>query len=525
MPQSQEYDAIIIGAGHNGLVCASYLAQAGLKTLVLERREQVGGACVTEEIAPGYRISTCAYLFGMLRPEIIHDLDLYRSGLEVSPGDPQLVLLSSPTDALFSWLDPERTAQEIASFSPHDAASYLQFLRLIDQVVAVLEPTFLAPPQTMAELRETFNAAGLGSVYPQVFEYSISELLEEFFHSEPVKLGFAYQALSLQGASPTTPGTAYGLFHTSASHVKEHRGAWGFVRGGMGRVSDILAMVAQQRGVLIRTQSEVAEILVSAEKVQGVILAGSGEVINSAIVVSSADPKRTFLHLIDPRHLPADFCQSVAQIKMNGGASKIVCALAGLPDVRACPGSAVGPQHRACSLVLVPSMHSLHQAWEDACAGMPSRHPTIELSLPSATDQSLAPPGRHVLSIYLQYTPYTLKSGDWESLAEIYADQVIDQVMEYIPNIKDILLTRKVFTPRELERTFALTEGHCEHGEMEAGQLFSHRPLPLWSHYSTPVEGLYLCGSGTHPGGMVTGAPGYNAARSIRAAFREGRAR
>jgi phytoene dehydrogenase-like protein len=515
------YNAIVIGAGHNGLVCASYLAKAGLKTLVLERQEHVGGACVTEDIAPGYRISSCAYLFGMLRPEIIHDLDLYRSGLEVYPTDPQMVLLSSPTSPLFLWLDPERTAQEIACFSSHDAASYLQFLHLIDQVVAVLEPTFLAPPQTLAELEMTFKAAGLGSVYPKVYEYSISNLLDEFFHSEPVKLAFAYQALSVQCASPDTPGTAYGLFHTSASHVKQHRGAWGFVRGGMGAVTAVLARVAQQRGVVIRTGSEVAEILVEAEKVRGVVLAGSGEVISCPLIVSSVDPKRTFLRLIDSRHLPPDFCQSVRKIRMNGGASKILCTLDGLPEFTALPGQQVGPQHRACSIVIVPSMQYLHQAWEDARAGIPSRHPTIELSLPSATDESLAPQGKHVLSIYLQYTPYFVQSGNWDASGESYADQVIDQLVAYVPNIKDILRTRKVLTPLELERTFSLTEGHCEHGEMEAGQLFSQRPLPLWSHYKTPVGGLYLCGSGTHPGGLVTGAPGHNAARCIQAAFRQ----
>jgi phytoene dehydrogenase-like protein len=515
MSHPGEYDAIVIGAGHNGLVCASYLAEAGLKTLVLERQEHVGGACSTEEIAPGYRISSCAYLFGMLRPEIIRDLDLYRSGLDVYPTDPQMLLLSSPTRKLFSWLDPERTAKEIAYFSPHDAASYLRFLRLIDQVVAVLEPTFLAPPQTMAELEQTFKAAGLGSVSTKVFAYSIRELVEEFFHSEPVKVAFAYQALSIHSASPATPGTAYGLFHTSASHVKQYRGAWGFVRSGMGSLTEVLARVAQQRGVVIRTGVEVEHILVRATQVQGIVLAETGEVIRSPVVLSSADPKRTFLRMIDPRHLPPDFCQSVKNIKMNGGASKILCALDGLPDFKALPGREVGPQHRACSIIIAPSMHSLQQAWEDAEAGLPSQHPGIELSLPSATDESLAPQGKHVLSIYLQYTPYYLQSGNWETYGEIYADRVIDQIAEYVPNIKDILLARKIITPLELERTFYLTEGHCEHGEMEAGQLFSNRPLPLWSQYKTPVEGLYLCGSGTHPGGMVSGAPGYNAARCV----------
>ena len=505
-----QYDAIIIGAGHNGLVCATYLAKAGLKVLVLERREQVGGCAITEEIIPGYKVSAVAHAIGMFRPEIIKELELKQHGLDIYTTDPTLFMLYAPNDGVLLWEDPTKT-----QLSAQEAGEYERLLETIGRIAEVLEPTFLAPPLTEGELKQRFAQAGLANQYESVFHGSVCDFLAQFALSERLKMTLVPLGLTMNWGGPHTPGTAYNLFRLSTAQAEGKPGAWGFVRGGMGALSDALAKAAQQAGVEIRTGVEVENILVSEGQATGVVAKANGEggeVLKSRLIVSNADPKRTFLSLIEGRYLPEQFRQQIADLKMRGAGMKILCALDELPEFHAMPGTTAP---RAGAILIAPSIDYLARAWQDAQNGRPSEQPLMELTIPSATDPTLAPAGKHVMSVHVQWTPYHLREGSWSELGELYADQVIEQLSAYIPNLKEILLARKVLTPLDLEQTFYLTEGHWEQGEMIAGQLFATRPLPGWAHYRTPIAGLYLCGAGTHPGGTVSGAPGYNAAQEI----------
>ena len=523
---SQTYDAIVIGGGHNGLVCAAYLAKAGLKVLVLERRDKVGGCAVTEEIMPGYKVSAVAHAIGMFRPEIMQELELKQHGLEIYTTDPTLLMLYAPDDGVLflpssgqAWEDPTKT-----DLSAQEAGEYERLFETIGRIAEVLEPTFLMPPLTEEELKQRFAQAGLANQYESVFYGSVCDFLAQFALSERLKMTLVPLGLTMSWGGPNTPGTAYNLFRLSTAQAEGKPGAWGFVRGGMGALSEALAKAAQQAGADIHTGAEVEKILVSEGQATGVVLKAcpgpesakegrnSGEVLESRLIVSNADPKRTFLSLVEASHLPEPFRQQIAGTMMRGAGMKILCALDGLPEFHAMPGP-IAP--RAGAILIAPSLDYLARAWQDAQNGRPSEQPLMELTIQSATDPTLALAGKHVMSIHVQWTPYHLREGSWEQLGEPYADQVIEQLSAYIPNLKEILLARKVLTPLDLEQTFYLTEGHWEHGEMIAGQLFATRPLPGWAHYRTPIAGLYLCGAGTHPGGTVSGAPGYNAAQHI----------
>jgi phytoene dehydrogenase-like protein len=518
-------DIIIIGGGHNGLVAAAYLAGAGRKVLVLERRELVGGCSVTEEVWPGYRVSTAAYLTSLLQERIVRELELERHGYKVDAKDPAFFSAFPDGRHFFMWQDRRRTLEEIAKFSRRDAETYGEYEDHIERLSRVIEGLLLiTPPQFpprgpgdfLEYLRLAMRVNKLGRKdlvsLVKIFTQSAADFLDEWFESPELKVTLATDGVIGANGGPRSPGTAYILLHHCMGGVAGHRGLWGFVRGGMGAVSESIAASARSRGATIRTNAAVERILVRDGRTRGVVLAG-GEEIAAPVVASNLDPHVTFLRLLSASDLPPDFVQAIRHFRIEGTSCKINLALSGLPEFRACPG-APGPQHKA-TMHICPSIEYVERAWDDAKYGRPSRSPLLELTIPTMYDPSLAPPGKHIMGIFLQYAPYTLREGTWDELREPFADRVIDLIAEYAPNIRNIIEHRQVLTPLDLERRFGITGGNIFHGEMSLDQMFVMRPVAGWARYRTPVRGLYLCGSGAHPGGGVMGAPGYNAAREI----------
>lgn len=532
------YDVVIVGAGHNGLVAAAYLARAGLRVLVLERRHLVGGACVTEEIWPSYRVSTAAYLCGLLQPKIIADLELERFGYEILPKDPAFFSPFPDRRHLFVWRDDRRTAEEISRFSPRDARRYPEYEAFLERVAEFVEPWLLATPPDLLRRRwadlATLGRLGLSALRLapsdlvaalRMMTQSATDFLDAWFESPELKASLATDGVIGARGGPSTPGTAYVLFHHCMGQAAGKRGLWGFVRGGMGQLSEALAGSARRWGAEIRTNAEVARVLVRDGRAVGVALAG-GEEIHARVVASNADPRRTFLAMMPADALPAEFRRDVEGIRMDGVSMKINLATDGLPEFTAAPkagrtAGGIGPEHRA-TVHIGPSVEYIDRAWDDARAGRPSARPFAEMAIPTTYDPSLAPPGKHIISLFVQYAPYHPDGASWDEMKETYADRVIDTIAEYAPNLPDIILHRQVLTPADLEREFALTGGDIFHGEMTPDRLFFLRPVPGWARYRTPVAGLYLCGSGAHPGGGVMGAPGHNAAREILRDWKRG---
>ena len=521
----QKPDAIIAGAGHNGLVCAAYLAQAGRRVLVLERRELVGGCAVTEEIWPGYHVSTAAYLTSLLQERVIRDLELARFGYRVDAKDPAFFSAFPDCRHLFMWQDGARTLQEIAKFSRHDAAvfpAYEDHLERLSQVVESLllttPPEF--PPQGLGDFVDYLKlAAKMRGLSPKeivglvkIFTQSAVEFLDEWFESGEIKVTLATDGVIGANGGPRSPGTAYILLHHVMGSVGGHRGLWGFVRGGMGAVSNAIAASARSHGVEIRTNAPVDYIKIANGRARGVVLEG-GEEIDSNMVISNLTPQLTFLRLIDSSELPSDFLDAIRKYRSEGTSCKINLALSGLPNFRALPG-AQGPQHRA-TMHICPSLEYVEHAWDDAKYGRPSESPLLELTVPTMYDPSLAPPGKHIMGIFIQYAPYTLRDATWDELREPFAYRCLDLIEEYAPGFRDLIIDKQVLTPLDLERRFGLTGGNIFHGEMSLDQMFVMRPVAGSARYRTPIHGLYMCGSGTHPGGGVMGAPGYNAAHEI----------
>jgi phytoene dehydrogenase-like protein len=522
---AEAFDVIIVGGGHNGLVAAAYLARANRKVLVLESRELLGGCSVTEEVWPGFCVSTGAYLTSLLQERIIYDLDLPRFGYAVDAKDPAFFSAYPDGRYLFFWQDRDKTLAEIAKFSKRDAEVYPKYEDHLEHLAQVVEPLLLTtppplPPASPGAIIEWIRLAarmrGLAgrelAGLVRIFTQSASDFLDDWFESPEIKVTVATDGVIGANGGPRSPGTAYILLHHCMGGVAGHRGLWGFVRGGMGAVSNAIADSARSSGATIRTSAPVKQILVRNGAVAGVALQ-SGEELAAKVVASNCDPKRTFLQLMRQRDLDPDFVSAIEKFRCEGTSLKINLALSGLPEFKALPG-APGPQHGA-TMHICPSIEYVERAWDDAKYGRPSRSPLLEMTIPTMYDRSLAPAGKHIMGIFLQYAPYTLREGSWDELREPLYERVIDIIEEYAPNIRQIIIDKQVLTPLDLERRFGITGGNIFHGEMSLDQMFVMRPVPGWARYRMPVRGLYLCGSGAHPGGGVMGAPGYNAARQI----------
>ncbi len=522
---AQIYDAVIIGGGHNGLVTAAYLARAGRKVLVLEAREIVGGCAVTEAVWPGYRVSTAAYLTSLLQERIIRELDLPKYGYRVDAKDPAFFSPFPDGRYLFMWQDRARTVAEIAKFSKRDAERYPAYEEHLERLSQVVEGLLLTtpppfPPASMGayveylklagKLRGLWRAEMTGLV--KIFTQSAADFLDDWFESPEVKVTLATDGVIGANGGPRSAGTAYILLHHCMGGVAGHRGLWGFVRGGMGAVSNAIADSARASGAQIRTSAPVARILVKNGRAKGVVLE-SGEEIAAKTVASNCDPKRTFLQLMDAQSLDPEFLETIRRFRCEGTSMKINLALNGLPDFKALPG-VPGPQHGA-TMHICPSIEYVERAWDDAKYGRPSQSPLLEMTVPTMYDPSLAPAGKHIMGIFLQYAPYTLAEGTWDQWREPFYERIIEIIAAYAPNIRDIIEHKLVLSPVDLEKRFGITGGNIFHGEMSLDQMFVMRPVAGWARYRMPVAGLWLCGSGAHPGGGVMGAPGYNAARQI----------
>jgi phytoene dehydrogenase-like protein len=523
---SESFDAIIVGAGHNGLVTAAYLARAGRRVLVLEARELVGGCAVTEELWPGYRVSTASYLSSLMQEKVVRDLELKRFGYAVDAKDPAFFSPFPDGRHLFMYQDRARTLAEIAKFSARDAEIYPRYEAHLERLAQVAESLLLTtppnfPPNGPGDYIDYLKLSGrlrglskneiVGLV--KIFTQSAAEFLDEWFESEQIKVTLATDGVIGANGGPRSPGTAYILLHHCMGGVDGHRGLWGFVRGGMGAVSNAIADSARSRGAVIRTGAPVEKILVREGRARGVVLTG-GEEIAARTVASNLDPRRTFLSLMQAADLPDAFLDGIRKFRSEGTSLKMNLALSGVPEFKALPGSGPGPQHRA-TMHICPSIEYVERAWDDAKYGRPSRSPLIEMTLPTMYDPSLAPEGRHIMGIFLQYAPYTLRGTDWDAEREPYTERILDVIEEYCPNIRSIVVERQTLSPLDLERRFGITGGNIFHGEMSVDQMFVMRPLAGWASYRTPVRGLYLCGSGAHPGGGVMGAPGHNCAREM----------
>jgi phytoene dehydrogenase-like protein len=528
---SNTVDAVIIGAGHNGLVTAAYLARAGLSVVVVERRAVVGGASVTEEIWPGYKVSTLSYLCSLLQPKIIRELELERFGFFLYPKDPSFFSAFPDGRHLFFWQDMARTQSELAKFSKRDAEIYPDYEHRLARLGEWIEGLLMRTPPDIVrrKLADLIGLARLGLEtirfrdpdivhLVKIMTQSVRAYLDERFESEEIKATLATDGVIGMNGGPSTPGTAYIMLHHVMGGATGVRGLWGFVRGGMGAISEALALSAKSRGAVIRTDAGVARVLVRDGQAYGVALA-DGDEIRARVVISSADPKITFLNLVDRAEIDPEFRRDVERIKMEGASFKINLALDALPNFTAYPGAGVGPHHRA-TIHVCPSMSYVDRAWEDAAAGRASDRPLLEVTIPTTYDDSIAPQGKHIMCIFAQYAPYRLRDGDWDSMKDVFADRCIDALAEYAPNIRDIILHRHVVSPLDLEREYSLTGGNIFHGDLTLDQLFFMRPVAGWAKYRTPIRGLYLCGSGTHPGGGVMGAPGHNAAREIMSDWR-----
>ena len=522
---SQKYDAIIVGGGHNGLVTACYLAKAKWKVLVLERRYVVGGACVTEETFPGYKVSTAAYVNSLFRPEIIRDLHLHDYGFEVLERQP--ASFSPFLDGRYLMLGGtlEDNVAEISKFSRKDAENYPKYEAMLERVADVVEPTLVQKPANIVQpgLSDLASMGKLGRGMQklgtrmgeamEVLTGSARTILDRWFESEELKATLGTDAIIGAFAAPSMPGTAYVLFHHVMGETNGKRGVWSYVRGGMGGLTQALAKAATDLGVEIRTEADVAKINVRNGRVTGVTLT-SGEEFSAKRVASGVDCNVTYNKLVDHEHLPEEFVEAINRIDYSSASLKINVALDALPNFTALPGTQSGPQHHG-TVHLCPNQDYIERGYDDAKYGRWSRDPIVECTIPSSVDSTVAPAGKHLMSMFTQYAPYTLKDSSWEVEKDRYADRCFDIVEQYAPGFKNSVIARQILTPVDIESTFGLTGGNIFQGAMPLHQLFMMRPVPGYAGYRTPVKGLFMCGSAAHPGGGVMGAPGWNAAREM----------
>jgi phytoene dehydrogenase-like protein len=530
-------DAVIVGGGHNGLVCAAYLAAAGLKVTVLERRNVVGGAAVTEEFHPGFRNSVAAYTVSLLNPKVIRDLDLPRHGLRIV--ERKLANFLPLDETQYLKVGAGVTAAEVAKFSSRDAERLSAYGERLDVIADVLRDLVLqtppnvtaagwleALPELLRGARQARRIAKLDLPMRRelldLFVKSAGDYLDTWFESAPIKAAYGFDGVVGNYASPYAAGSAYVLLHHVFGEVNGKKGAWGHAIGGMGAITQAMSKAAAERGVDIRVAAPVREILVEHGRAVGVVTE-TGEAIRARSVVSNLNPKLLYGSLIDPAVLPQDFRERISHWRCGSGTFRMNVALAELPDFKALPGRVLADHHTA-GIIMAPSLAYMDQAYLDAKAGGWSKRPIVEMLIPSTLDDSLAPPGRHVASLFCQHVaPVLPNDASWDAHREEVADVMIDLVNSHAPNFKASVLGRQIMSPLDLERTFGLIGGDIFHGALSLDQLFSARPMLGHGDYRGPLAGLYMCGSGTHPGGGVTGAPGHNAAREIIADFRRGR--
>jgi len=519
----QHYDAIVIGGGHNGLVNAAYLAKAGKKVVVLERRHVLGGAAVTEEIFPGFLFSECSYVVSLLRPEIIRELELPRHGLEILPLDGTFTPMPSG-DYLWRVNDHAKTIREIRRHSRVDAEAYEEFskmmvpmCRFVKPILSMIppDPTTLNPRdlKQLHFLLQRFRELSSDERYTlvQLMTMSAADFLDQWFETDALKATMSASGIIGTFLGIRSPGTAYVLLHHYMGEIDGAFRSWGFSRGGTGAISNAIASAARELGAEIRTKAPVTKILTKNGRTCGVVLQ-SGEEISGDVVSSSVDPHLTFEKFLEPNELPSDFLESVRRYKFRGSSGKVNLALDALPNFKCLPGHGA---HLRGAISISPGMDYMERAYDDAKYGHYSRRPYIDMVIPSLTDPSVAPPGKHVLSCFVQYAPYKLAEGNWDEQREAFGNNVIDTIAEYAPNIKDIIIGKQVLTPLDLELEFGLTQGNIFQGELSLEQLFFLRPVAGWAYYRTPIHNLYMCGSATHPGGGIMGANGRLASQVI----------
>ncbi|PYQ10907.1 MAG: amine oxidase [Acidobacteria bacterium] len=522
---ASQLDAVIVGGGHNGLVCAAYLARAGRKVMVLERRPVLGGAAVSEEVFPGFTFSVFSYVVSLLRPEIIRDLELSRFGLQLIPLECAFTPLPDG-NSLCRWSDWEQSRREIERFSKRDAEIYPAYSQAMMQMGRFVKPILsMTPPdpasRNPAELWELLQLgrrfAALGEeerfLKLKMFTMSAVDFLDRWFESDVLKATMSVSGIIGTFQGVRSPGTAYVLLHHYMGEIDGAFRSWGFSRGGTGQVSLAIAGSARHHGAGIRTEAPIEKILVKDGLARGVVLEG-GEEILSKLVISSVDPHLTFLKMVGPEHLEDEFIEAIRRYKLRGSSGKVNLALDRVPEFKCRPG--VGPHLRG-DVAISPSIDYLERAYDEAKYGRYSRRPYLNVVIPSLCDPSVAPPGKHVMSIFVQYAPYHLREGAaaWPSQREAFGDAVIDTLAEYCPTLRDSILHRQVLTPWDIEQITGLGEGNIFQGELSLEQIFFLRPAPRWARYRTPVRNLWMCGSAVHPGGGIMGAPGANAAREI----------
>lgn len=521
------HDVIIIGGGHNGLVAACYLAKAGLKTLVVERRETIGGGAVTEEIHPGFHCSTLAHATGPFSPKIIKTLDLARHGLEIISPDVRVHVLNPNGPSPTIYNDVARTADELKRISPADASSYLEFARSFGRIGHVLTPLLTMTPPTIEKpaMGEMWNLGKLGLSFRGLAKQdafrllrwgpmAVADLAAEWFETESLRAATAACGISGAFAGPWSAGTSTGVL-MQAARDGQAIATSASVKGGMGALTQALAKAAAAAGVEIRTATAVAKIPPSENGTTKVVLT-NGDELTARAVVSNADPRSTFLKMVDPLDLDPTFLVKLRNYRALGCVAKVNFALSGMPSFRGvADGDADNVIKLSGRIQIGHEIDYLERAFDVAKYGDYSTHPYMDITIPSLNDPALAPAGAHVMSIHVQYTPYKLKNGDWNSRREEFADVVVNTLSDFAPNLKQLIVNRQVITPLDLEQTYGLSGGHIFHGEQSLDQFFMFRPIIGWAQYRTPIKGLYLCGAGTHPGGEITGQPGANAAREI----------
>ena len=507
------YDAIVIGAGHNGLITAGYLARAGKKVLVLEARDVVGGACTSEELIAGATWSSCAFIASLLRPEIIADLELERYGLEMYQTAASEVSIFPDGSHLFVWKDMDKTLKEIEKFSARDAAAFLEFGLRVKKFASILTPFLLSPAPSRSQVLAAFEAAGAEDLFNEMVLLSTKDLLDRYFENEHIKGLFTFFGMISVWGGPSTPGTGYVYGHHSVGEFKGTLGQWGFVKGGMGGITQAMARSAKAHGAEIRLSSPVEHVVVSRGQATGVKLA-DGQIISARTVISNADPQRSMLHLLPAGAVDAKLTAKLQDYDARGSMARIHLLIDELPDYIGFPAGVQGPQHQA-QAIMGASIENFERAWEAERRGEIPDDFVIEAVIQSTHDSTLAPEGKHTMTLGVQQLPFELTGTDWDTIRDEWADRVLEVLFRYAPNLRGHILERVIITPKGLERDYGLTGGNIFHGSMFFDQLFNNRPTPELADYRTTVDNYYLCGSGTHPGGGVMGANGHNAAQVV----------